>query len=74
MTNRKEMFFRPIRKFALLFTARERQRTYCDSVFELRAIMINIYRYIKFYFIKRAENDDVRDPSSRHQILIFDLI
>ncbi len=28
----------------------------------------NIYRYLKFYDIKRAENDDVRDPFSRHQI------
>jgi hypothetical protein len=55
-------------------TARERQRSYCGSVFELRTIANNIYRYIKFYLIKRAENDDVRGPSSRDQILIFDLI
>ncbi len=55
-------------------TARERQRSYCDSVFELRTIVNNIYRYIKFYDIKRTENDDVKDSASRHQILIFDLI
>ncbi len=68
MTNRKEMFFRSIRKFVLLFTQRERQRTYCDSVFELRIIVNNIYRYFKFYDIKRTENDDVKDSSSRQQI------
>ncbi len=68
MTNRKEMFFRPKRKSVLLSLARERQRTYCGPVFELRAIVDNIYRYPKFYDIKRTEGDDVRGPSSRHQI------
>ncbi len=68
MTNRKEMFFRPIRKFVLLFTQRERQRTYCGSVFELRAIVNNIFRYPELYDIKRAEGDDVRGACSRHQI------
>jgi hypothetical protein len=68
MTNRKEMFFRPKRKSVLLSLARERQRTYCGPVFELRAIVNNIYRYPKFYDIKRTEGDDVRGPSSRHQI------
>jgi hypothetical protein len=52
-------------------TARERQRTYCDSVFELRTIVNNIYRYLKFYDIKRAESDDVRGSSSRPQIFNF---
>jgi hypothetical protein len=74
MTNRKEMFFRSIRKSVLLLTQRERQRTYCGSVFELRTIVDNIYRYTKLYDIKRAESDDARGALSRHQILIFDLI
>jgi hypothetical protein len=52
-------------------TARERQRTYCDSIFELRIIVNNIYKYLKLYDIKRAENDDVRDPSSRHSDFNF---
>jgi hypothetical protein len=71
MTNRKELFFRPKRKFVLLFTQRERQRTYCGSVFELRTIVDNIYRYLKLYDIKRAESDDVRGPSSRHSDFDF---
>jgi hypothetical protein len=68
MTNRKEMFFRSKRKSALLFIVRERQRTYCGSVFELRAIADNIFRYPELYDIKRAENDDARGACSRHQI------
>jgi hypothetical protein len=55
-------------------TARERQQTYCNSIFELRIIIDNIYKYFEFYDIKRIENDDVRDFSSKHQISIFDLI
>jgi hypothetical protein len=34
-------------------------------------MMNNIYRYLKLYDIKRAENDDVRDALSRHQIFNF---
>ncbi len=60
MTNRNGTFFRPKWKSTLLSTARERQRSYCGSVFELRAIVNNIYRYTKFYDIKRAESDDVK--------------
>jgi hypothetical protein len=52
-------------------TARERQRSYCDSVFELRIIVKNIYKYLKLYDIKRTENDDVRESSSRNQIFNF---
>jgi hypothetical protein len=52
-------------------TARERQQTYCDSVFELWVIVNNIYRYFKFYDIKRAESDDVRNSSSRHSDFNF---
>jgi hypothetical protein len=52
-------------------TARERQRSYCDSIFELRIIVNNIYKYLKLYDIKRAENDDVRDSFSRHSEFDF---
>jgi hypothetical protein len=55
-------------------TTRERQRTYYDSIFELRIIVNIIYKYLKLYDIKRTENDDVKNSSSRNQILIFDLI
>jgi hypothetical protein len=52
-------------------TARKRQRTYRDSIFELRVIVNNIYKYFKLYDIKRIENDDVKDSFSKFQIFDF---
>ncbi len=56
-----------------LIIARERQRTYFNSVFELRAIIDNISRYIKFYDIKRTESDDVRGAYCERSFLMFEL-
>ncbi len=54
-------------------TARERQRTYRDAIFELRAIIDNISRFIKFYDIKRTDSDDVRDACCGRSFLMFEL-
>jgi septum formation topological specificity factor MinE len=57
-----------------LIIARERQRTYFNSVFELRVIIDNINRYIKFHDIKEAKSDDVRDACCEQSFLMFELV